>query len=36
MRYYQKSTAHLTFKFLELIECINNIIAKNYPVILGQ
>lgn len=31
IRYFQKGTAHLTFKRLELIEMMNDIIAKHYP-----
>ena len=36
IRYYQKGTAHLAFKRLELIERMNDIIAKHYPGMLGQ
>jgi hypothetical protein len=36
IRYFQKGTAHLTFKRLELIERMNDIIAKHYPAMLGQ
>ncbi|ETS32579.1 restriction endonuclease subunit M [Photorhabdus temperata] len=35
IRYYQKGTAHLTFKRLELVERMNDIIAKHYPRILA-
>ncbi|MEM6161944.1 DUF4942 domain-containing protein [Erwinia sp. P6884] len=31
IRYFQKGTAHLTFKRPELVEKINDIIAKHYP-----
>lgn len=36
IRYFQKGTAHLTFKRLELIERMNDIIAKHYPGMLAQ
>lgn len=36
IRYFQKGTAHLTFKRLELIEMMNDIIAKHYPGILAK
>ncbi|EFM20311.1 conserved hypothetical protein [Pantoea sp. aB] len=36
IRYFQKGTAHLTFKRLELIERMNDIIAKHYPALLRQ
>jgi len=36
IRYYQKGTAHLVFKRLELIERMNDIIAKHFPGMLGQ
>ncbi|MFN4527310.1 DUF4942 domain-containing protein [Klebsiella michiganensis] len=35
IRYFQKGTAHLTFKRLELIERMNDIIAKHYPRMLA-
>lgn len=35
IRYFQKGTAHLTFKRLELIERMNDIIAKHYPGMLA-
>ena len=35
IRYYQKGTAHLSFKHLELIERMNEIIAKRYPGMLA-
>lgn len=31
VRYFQKGTAHLTFKRLDLVERMNDIIAKHYP-----
>lgn len=31
IRYFQKGTAHLTFKRTELVEKMNDIIAKHYP-----
>ncbi|WP_154045431.1 DUF4942 domain-containing protein [Klebsiella variicola] len=31
IRYFQKGTAHLTFKRLDLVERMNDIIAKHYP-----
>lgn len=34
--YFQKGTAHLTFKRLELIEMMNDIIAKHYPGVLAK
>lgn len=30
IRYFQKGTAHLTFKRLDLVERMNDIIAKYY------
>lgn len=36
IRYYQKGTAHLVFKRLELIERMNDIIAKHYPGMLAS
>lgn len=36
IRYFQKGTAHLTFKRPELIKKMNNIIAKHYPGMLGK
>ncbi len=35
IRYFQKGTAHLTFKRRELIEKMNDIIAKYYPGMLA-
>jgi len=36
IRYFQKGTAHLTFKRPELIERMNDIIAKHYPGMLAH
>lgn len=36
IRYFQKGTAHMTFKRLELIERMNDIIAKYYPGMLAK
>ncbi len=36
IRYFQKGTAHLTFKRLVLIERMNGIIAKHYPGMLSK
>ena len=36
IRYYQKGTAHLVFRRLELIERMNDIIAKHYPRLLSH
>ncbi len=36
IRYFQKGTAHLTFKRPELVEKMNDIIAKHYPGILAS
>ena len=36
IRYFQKGTAHLTFKRPELIEKMNDIIAKYHPVMLAS
>lgn len=36
VRYYQKGTAHLTFKRAELVEMMNDIIAKHYPGMLAS
>ncbi|AJI96646.1 methyltransferase domain protein [Yersinia ruckeri] len=35
IRYFQKGTAHITFKRLELIEHMNDIIVKHYPGMLA-
>ena len=34
--YFQKGTAHLTFKLLDLVERMNDIIAKHYPGMLAK
>ncbi|CNL00055.1 DUF4942 domain-containing protein [Yersinia kristensenii] len=36
IRYFQKGTAHLTFKRLGLIERMNDIIAKHCPGMLAK
>ena len=36
IRYFQKGTAHLTFKRPELVEKMNEIIAKHYPGMLAS
>ncbi|EFN6228580.1 DUF4942 domain-containing protein [Escherichia coli] len=36
IRYFQKGTAHLTFKRLGLVERMNDIIAKHYPGMLAK
>ncbi|ENG7017647.1 DUF4942 domain-containing protein, partial [Yersinia enterocolitica] len=36
IRYFQKGTAHLTFKRPKLIEKMNDTIAKHYPGMLAQ
>ncbi|MBN3230568.1 DUF4942 domain-containing protein [Pectobacterium brasiliense] len=36
IRYFQKGTAHLTFKRLELVERMKDIITKHYPKILSS
>ncbi|EKN5109084.1 TPA: DUF4942 domain-containing protein [Yersinia enterocolitica] len=36
IRYFQKGTGHLTFKRPELIDKMNDIIAKHYPGMLAQ
>lgn len=36
IRYFQKGTAHVTFKRAELIDRMNDIIAKYYPGMLAQ
>ena len=35
IRYFQKGTAHLTFKQPKLVEKMNDIIAKHYPAMLA-
>lgn len=36
IRYFQKGSAHLTFKRLALVEKMNDIIAKHYPEMLAN
>ncbi|MCC8463084.1 DUF4942 domain-containing protein [Photorhabdus bodei] len=36
IRYFQKGSGHITFKRLDLVERMNDIIAKHYPGMLGQ
>ena len=36
IRYFQKGTAHITLKRYDLIERMNDIIAKYYPGILAK
>lgn len=36
VRYFQKGTAYLTFKRLELVERMNDIIAKHYLGMLAK
>ncbi len=36
IRYFQKGSAHLTFKRLALVEKMNDIIAKHYPGMLAN
>ncbi|EGU0171955.1 DUF4942 domain-containing protein [Escherichia coli] len=36
VRYFQKGTAHLTFKRRDLVERMNDIIAKHYPGMLAK
>ncbi|MGE4716975.1 MULTISPECIES: DUF4942 domain-containing protein [Yersinia] len=36
IRYFQKGTAHLIFKRLDLVEKMNDIIAKHYPGMLAR
>ncbi|EAA7899943.1 TPA: DUF4942 domain-containing protein [Salmonella enterica] len=36
IKYFQKGTAHIAFKRLELIDKLNNIIAKHYPGMLSS
>lgn len=35
IRYFQKRTAHITFKRYDLTEKMNDIVAKHYPVMLA-
>ncbi|MCW9614102.1 DUF4942 domain-containing protein [Klebsiella michiganensis] len=36
IKYFQKGTAHITFKRPELVDKLNDIIAKHYPGMLGS
>ncbi len=36
IRYFQKGTAHVTFKRLDLVEKMNDIVAKHYPGMLAR
>ncbi|HEN3555677.1 DUF4942 domain-containing protein [Yersinia enterocolitica] len=36
IRYFQKGTAHLMFKRLDLVEKMNDIVAKHYPGMLAR
>lgn len=36
IKYLQKGTAYITFKRLELVDKLNDIIAKHYPNMLPQ
>lgn len=36
IRYYMKGTGHLFFKRMDLVEKLNDIIAKNYPGMLAE
>lgn len=31
IRYFQKGSGHITFKRLDLVEKMNDIVAKHYP-----
>lgn len=35
IRYFQKGTAHITFKRYDLIEKMNDIVANRYPGMLA-
>ncbi|EOB9648108.1 DUF4942 domain-containing protein, partial [Escherichia coli] len=35
IRYFQKGTAHITFKRIDLTEKMNDIVAKHYPGMLA-
>lgn len=35
IKYFQRGTAHITFKRPELVDKINDIIAKHYPAMLA-
>ncbi|EPT5087296.1 DUF4942 domain-containing protein, partial [Salmonella enterica subsp. enterica] len=34
IRYFQKGSGHITFKRLDLVEKMNDIVAKHYPGML--
>ena len=36
IRYFQKGTAHLTFKRPNLVDKLNDIIVKHYPGMLAE
>ncbi len=36
IRYFQKGTAHVIFKRLDLVEKMNDIVAKHYPGMLAR
>lgn len=36
IKYFQKGTAHITFKQSELVDKLNNIIARHYPEMLAS
>ena len=36
IRYFQKGTAHITFKRPELVNKMNDIVAKHYPGMLAH
>ncbi|EHE7040988.1 DUF4942 domain-containing protein, partial [Salmonella enterica subsp. enterica serovar Newport] len=35
IKYFQKGTAHITFKRPELVDRLNDIIARHYPGVLA-
>ncbi|EEG9464221.1 DUF4942 domain-containing protein, partial [Escherichia coli] len=35
IKYFKKGSAHITFKRLELIDRINDIIARHFPSVLS-
>lgn len=36
IRYFQKGTAHITFKRQDLVHKLNDIVAKHYPNMLAK
>ncbi|EEX2877538.1 DUF4942 domain-containing protein, partial [Escherichia coli] len=36
IKYFQKGTAHITFKRQELVDKLNDIIARHYPGMLAS